>query len=68
MADRHILITGTSRGLGKALAENFLEQGDTVFGCSRSESEIKHSNYHHYQIDIASEDEIATFFLVCDDK
>jgi 3-oxoacyl-[acyl-carrier protein] reductase len=62
MADRHILITGTSRGLGKALAENFLEQGDTVFGCSRSESEIKHSNYHHYQIDIASEDGIATFF------
>jgi 3-oxoacyl-[acyl-carrier protein] reductase len=63
MTKRHILITGSSRGLGKALAEDFLEQGDIVIGCSRSESEIEHGNYHHYQVDIASEAEVATFFF-----
>lgn len=31
-----IVITGSSRGLGKAMAEGFLARGHRVFGCSRS--------------------------------
>ena len=35
-----ILITGVSRGLGRALTEEFTRLGHTVIGCGRSEQEI----------------------------
>lgn len=60
---RNILITGSSRGLGKELAEHFLGNGDFVIGCARSEGTIDHPNYQHYQIDVASPEEITTFFF-----
>jgi NAD(P)-dependent dehydrogenase (short-subunit alcohol dehydrogenase family) len=37
---RTILITGVSRGLGRALTEEFIRLGHTVIGCGRSEKEI----------------------------
>jgi NAD(P)-dependent dehydrogenase (short-subunit alcohol dehydrogenase family) len=37
---RIILITGVSRGLGRAMAEEFIRLGHTVLGCGRSEKEI----------------------------
>ncbi|MGG7074231.1 SDR family oxidoreductase [Campylobacter sp. 9BO] len=51
---KNILITGTSRGIGKALSEGFLEK-HRVFGCSRSESDIKHNNYKHFYLDVCDE-------------
>jgi len=33
---KRIVLTGVTRGLGRALAERFLEQGHTVLGCGRS--------------------------------
>lgn len=47
-----IYITGTSRGLGKALAEKYLENGDLVVGMSRK-STIKHANYQHIPVDLS---------------
>jgi len=35
-----ILITGVSRGLGRAMAEEFIRLGHVVIGCGRSEKEI----------------------------
>jgi NAD(P)-dependent dehydrogenase (short-subunit alcohol dehydrogenase family) len=35
-----VLITGVSRGLGRALAEEFIRLGHTVVGCGRSRKEI----------------------------
>jgi NAD(P)-dependent dehydrogenase (short-subunit alcohol dehydrogenase family) len=35
---RHVLITGTTRGIGRHLAEHYLTLGDTVIGCARGES------------------------------
>ena len=35
-----ILITGVSRGLGRALTEEFIRLGHSVIGCGRSEKEI----------------------------
>lgn len=35
-----ILITGISRGIGRAMAEEFIRLGHTVIGCGRSEKEI----------------------------
>src|SRR5688572_571120 len=36
-----VLITGVSRGLGRAMVGRFAEAGWTVWGCSRSESGIR---------------------------
>ena len=35
-----ILITGVTRGLGRAMAEEFIRLGCVVVGCGRSEKEI----------------------------
>jgi NAD(P)-dependent dehydrogenase (short-subunit alcohol dehydrogenase family) len=40
-APRRIVITGVTRGLGRALAEGFAQAGHTVIGCGRSEAAIK---------------------------
>ncbi|ANQ57371.1 MULTISPECIES: SDR family NAD(P)-dependent oxidoreductase [Vibrio] len=51
----NIVITGTRKGLGKALAEHYLSLGHTVVGCSRQSGSITHDNYHHYELDVADE-------------
>lgn len=35
-----VVITGVTRGLGRAMAEKFIQMGHTVLGCGRSEKEI----------------------------
>jgi NAD(P)-dependent dehydrogenase (short-subunit alcohol dehydrogenase family) len=40
MAAKTILITGVTRGLGRAMAEEFIRLGHVVLGCGRSETEI----------------------------
>lgn len=47
-----VLITGTSRGIGKAIAEKFLKEKHTVIGIDRQSSSISDENYTHYQCDI----------------
>jgi NAD(P)-dependent dehydrogenase (short-subunit alcohol dehydrogenase family) len=41
MRARSIVITGVTRGLGRALAEVFLEAGHTVAGCGRSAEALR---------------------------
>lgn len=57
-----ILITGTSAGIGKYLAEYYSMKGFQVLGCSRRDSSISYSNYKHYKIDLQSESEIVDLF------
>jgi len=47
-----VLITGTAQGIGKAIAELFLEKGHIVFGIDRQESSISESLYTHFVCDI----------------
>ena len=54
-----ILITGTSRGIGLALAKHYLDAGRDVAGCSRGASALEADDaagtYHHYDCDITDE-------------
>ncbi len=47
-----ILITGTSQGIGKAIADIFLLNNHEVVGIDRNESSIIHPSYIHYVCDI----------------
>ena len=47
-----ILITGSSQGIGKAIAERFLQESHTVIGIDRQEASIEHPSYTHYQCDV----------------
>lgn len=57
-----MLITGTSKGIGRYLAEHYVTNGYTVIGCSRSESEFKHSNYSHYCLSVSDEPVVKQMF------
>ena len=48
----NILITGVSSGIGLALAEKYLAEGDIVFGFSRRACPIKHENLKTVQADV----------------
>jgi 3-oxoacyl-[acyl-carrier protein] reductase len=49
-----ILITGTSKGIGRFLAEEF-SKNNTVIGISRTECNLKNSNYFHFLADVTDE-------------
>ena len=48
----NVLITGSSQGIGKAIAEYFLNENFFVFGIDRKQKTINHKNYTHYVCDI----------------
>jgi NAD(P)-dependent dehydrogenase (short-subunit alcohol dehydrogenase family) len=61
---RRIVLTGVTRGLGRALAEHFIELGHTVLGCGRSAVELDHlrrlfgSPHDFAAVDVALRDQV----------
>jgi 3-oxoacyl-[acyl-carrier protein] reductase len=51
-------ITGTSRGIGRAMAEHFAHSGYVVEGCARSESTLQLPAYEHTRLDVADEAQV----------
>jgi NAD(P)-dependent dehydrogenase (short-subunit alcohol dehydrogenase family) len=62
-----ILITGVTRGLGRAMTEEFIRLGQVVLGCSRSEKEIaqlqkKFGAPHDFEVvDVADDAQVAAW-------
>lgn len=52
------IVTGTRKGIGRFLAEYYLEKGHIVIGCSRTESDLEHDNYHHFIADVSDEKQV----------
>ena len=64
---RSILITGATRGCGRAMVERFIEAGHTIVGCGRSESHVaelrkRFGEPHRFDIvDVADDDQVAAW-------
>ena len=62
-----ILITGVSRGIGRAMAGEFIRLGHTVLGCGRSEKEIRQLQIqsaapHKFDIvDVSADEQVAAW-------
>jgi 3-oxoacyl-[acyl-carrier protein] reductase len=60
---RLVLVTGTSRGIGRELAVHLLDRGWQVIGCSRGgEAAVTHERYVHRPVNVASEPEVVDLF------
>ena len=64
---RKIVLTGVSRGLGRAMIEGFVEAGHTVFGCARDEGAIRelaerYPSPHFFEpVDVSSLEQVRRF-------
>ena len=58
-----VLITGTSQGIGKAIAELFLKKGHDVIGIDRQSKAITHPSYTHYVCDVRDKENLPE---ICD--
>jgi len=56
---KNVFITGISSGLGRGLAEEYLERGYTVYGLSRRGASFEHQRLHEIKANLAALDAIA---------
>ena len=50
-----MIITGTRKGIGKYLAEYYIQNGFSVIGCSRDNVDFELTKYQHYCLDVSDE-------------
>lgn len=57
-----MLISGTRKGIGKYLAEYYVNRGFQVVGCSRQPAEYRSERYRHFCLDVADEKQVREMF------
>ena len=57
-----VVVTGARKGLGRLLADHFLDEGARVVGVSRGEATITHACYEHHAVDIGEDDAVRALF------
>lgn len=62
-AGKCVLVTGSSRGVGRLIAEHFLQHGARVVGFARGTSTINHQEYSHIQVDIGDVKSVQNGFV-----
>ncbi|RFC36742.1 MAG: NADP-dependent 3-hydroxy acid dehydrogenase YdfG [Candidatus Nitrotoga sp. SPKER] len=71
MTSKVIVITGVSRGLGRAMTEGFIRLGHQVLGCGRSEDAIHelnklHGSDNHFEIvDVTNDEAVSEWAKHC---
>ena len=56
MNDRPVMvITGSSKGIGRHLAESYAAEGYAVEGCSRGKATFELEGYTHHEVDVTDE-------------
>ena len=61
-SDKIVLVTGSSRGVGRQIAQHFIDGGATVIGFARGEGSITHERHHHVKVDLADVQAIQSAF------
>jgi benzil reductase ((S)-benzoin forming) len=56
------IVTGTSRGLGEAIAQHLLARGWVVFGFARTGSSLNEPNYYHVPMDLTDLEAVEDYF------
>lgn len=56
-----IVVTGSRKGIGRYLCEQYLTEGHTVVGCSREKSDLSHQLYRHFEVDVTDEKQVHRF-------
>ena len=51
----NVIVSGTSSGIGKAIAQEFLDKGHNVFGYDVCAAPFAHPHYTHYECDIRND-------------
>lgn len=57
-----MLVTGSRKGIGRRIAEIYVEKGYLVIGCSRGPAEFSNEFYVHYELDVADEFKVKSLF------
>jgi len=62
VSGRHVLVTGSARGIGRALAEHFARLGWVVSGVDLDDAALIAPGYRHFRADITDEATLAAVF------
>jgi len=62
MTNEIMVITGSSKGIGRYLTEHYTSLGMKVYGCSRGASDFVHENYSHTCLDVTDEVAVGQMF------
>jgi 3-oxoacyl-[acyl-carrier protein] reductase len=56
------IVTGSSSGLGLEISKSLIFAGYTVFGGSRSGTDLEHDNFYDVELDVTSDESVDEFY------